>query len=220
MAFPGYINYEDSNLWVACLCIVFNPLYWNALARWEYRTKWLSRFTGQYIGCSLLAVNILIFGLYRDWRFQVALQSQPGWWYLRRNFFLWPGHAFVLLGSILVITSFWKLGFFGTFLGDYFGIHLPKRVSGFPFNLFSHPMYLGSFLNFLGIALIQASQAGIFLSMIVYIMYKVAIMLEEPFTDMIYAGLENDKEEIEEEEESTGSEEAVSNDVNDKPKTA
>lgn len=37
--------------------------------------------------------------------------------------------------------------------GDYFGLLLDDRVTGFPFNLLDNPMYWGSTLNFLGTAL-------------------------------------------------------------------
>jgi phosphatidylethanolamine N-methyltransferase len=69
----------------------------------------------------------------------------------------------------LVVTSIYALGItgklphaprpgsadhVGTYLGDYFGILMSKRVTGFPFNLFSDPMYVGSTFAFLGGALL------------------------------------------------------------------
>lgn len=42
----------------------------------------------------------------------------------------------------------------GTYLGDYFGILMSARVTGFPFNLFSDPMYVGSTFAFLGGAIL------------------------------------------------------------------
>ena len=37
--------------------------------------------------------------------------------------------------------------------GDYFGILMDARVTGFPFNICSDPMYVGSTLNFVAEAL-------------------------------------------------------------------
>ena len=37
----------------------------------------------------------------------------------------------------------------GTFLGDYFGILMKEKVTGFPFNVLDNPMYVGSTLLFL-----------------------------------------------------------------------
>ncbi len=34
-------------------------------------------------------------------------------------------------------------------LGDYFGVLLDARVTGFPFNMFRDPMYLGTTINFM-----------------------------------------------------------------------
>ncbi len=41
----------------------------------------------------------------------------------------------------------------GTFLGDYFGILMSKKVEGFPFNVLDNPMYVGSTMIFLSGAL-------------------------------------------------------------------
>jgi methylene-fatty-acyl-phospholipid synthase len=50
------------------------------------------------------------------------------------------------------------LGITGTFLGDYFGILMKEKVTGFPFNLTSDPMYNGSSLIFLGDAIAYVTQ--------------------------------------------------------------
>lgn len=57
------------------------------------------------------------------------------------------------IGQIFVLTSTYALGITGTFLGDYFGILMNHRVEGFPFNVLSDPMYVGSTLCFAATAL-------------------------------------------------------------------
>jgi phosphatidylethanolamine N-methyltransferase len=47
----------------------------------------------------------------------------------------------------------WALGVTGTYLGDYFGILMSEMVTGFPFNVMSDPMYWGSSMCFVGVAL-------------------------------------------------------------------
>lgn len=42
--------------------------------------------------------------------------------------------------------------FYG-FPGDYFGILMDEKVTGFPFNITENPMYWGSTANYLGLAL-------------------------------------------------------------------
>jgi len=41
----------------------------------------------------------------------------------------------------------------GTFLGDYCGILLDAKITGFPFNVLDNPMYVGSSMSFLGTSL-------------------------------------------------------------------
>lgn len=87
--------------------------------------------------------------------------------------------ALLVMGTIFVVTSVWQLGYTGTFHGkitpcistypgyqpaavqhsiflfpgDHFGLLLPEKVTGFPFNVLDHPMYEGGMINFLGAAL-------------------------------------------------------------------
>jgi phosphatidylethanolamine N-methyltransferase len=58
-----------------------------------------------------------------------------------------------IIGNFLVATSYYALGFYGTFVGDYFGILQKTRVTSFPFNILDNPMYLGAKLCFVGAAL-------------------------------------------------------------------
>lgn len=82
-------------------------------------------------------------------------------------------------GNILVLSSMYALGVTGTYLGDYFGILMDDRVTGFPFNITDNPMYYGSFLSFLGTALWFSKPAGILLSLVVLVMYLIALRFEE-----------------------------------------
>lgn len=61
--------------------------------------------------------------------------------------------ALFAAGQLFVLTSTYALGITGTFLGDYFGILMDHRVEGFPFNVLRDPMYVGSTMCFLGVAL-------------------------------------------------------------------
>lgn len=81
----------------------------------------------------------------------------------------------------------WALGVTGTYLGDYFGILMDEPVTGFPFNVSSAPMYVGSTCSFVGTALLYQRPAGLAISAFVWIAYSVALRFEDPFTGMIYA---------------------------------
>ena len=83
------------------------------------------------------------------------------------------------MGQVLVLTSMWALGVTGTYLGDYFGILMDSKVEGFPFNVSGSPMYLGSTLCFLGMALYKGRGAGVLLTLEVVVMYLIALRFEE-----------------------------------------
>lgn len=103
------------------------------------------------------------------------------------------GYALIGAGNILVLSSMWALGVTGTYLGDYFGILMSKRVTGFPFSVTDAPMYWGSSLSFLGTALLYESAAGVALSALVVVCYSVALRFEDPFTAGIYERAARDK---------------------------
>jgi phosphatidylethanolamine N-methyltransferase len=63
-------------------------------------------------------------------------------------------------------------------LGDYFGILMSARVTGFPFNVVENPMYVGSTMCFAATALWYSSPAGLLLTLLVHIVYAVALRYE------------------------------------------
>lgn len=105
----------------------------------------------------------------------------------------YAGLVFIGLGGLFVVSSFFALGFVGTYLGDYFGILMEQKVTGFPFNVLNNPMYWGSTMNYLGWALMSASPAGLFLTGMVGVCYKIALMYEGPFTEEIYQQREDSR---------------------------
>ncbi|KAM4524901.1 phosphatidylethanolamine N-methyltransferase [Odontesthes bonariensis] len=182
-----YFNLWDSSVCVAVIAIIFNPFFWNVVARWEHRTRGLSRIFGSpHLACYCLGLVIILLNVYRSHSITVAMKTQARWEVMERTDVLYSGVAFLVLGTVLVVSSFLALGFTGTFLGDYFGILMDKKVTGFPFNITENPMYWGSTANYLGLALIGASPAGLVLTVIVAVAYKVAIRFEGPFTEQIY----------------------------------
>lgn len=181
------INIHDSSFCIAVIAIIFNPLFWNVVARREHRTRALSRLFGSpYLGCYCLGFIIILLNVYRSHSMTVAMKAQARWEVMDRTDVFYAGVALIVLGTVLVVSSFLALGFTGTFLGDYFGILMDEKVTGFPFNIMENPMYWGSTANYLGLALIGASPVGLVLTAIVAMVYKVAIRFEGPFTEQIY----------------------------------
>lgn len=184
----AYVHFNPQ-LSRAVATIAFNPIFWNIAARVEYNTHLLTRLCGgKRNGCYLLAATIFFLGLYRDQVYHHALSDQP-------TFLPWTQSTVVKalgvlafgFGNVLVLSSMYALGITGTYLGDYFGILMSERVTGFPFNINDNPMYNGSALCFLGTALWYAKPAGVMVAAFVWVMYRIALLFEEPFTAKIYA---------------------------------
>lgn len=165
------------------------------MARREYRTHFLTRLFGgnARTACYALATTIFSLGLVRDALYERALRHQPSHPALEGDLPTYIGYALIAAGNVLVISSTWALGITGTFLGDYFGILMDHMVTGFPFNITDAPMYYGSTMSFLGTALVYGKPAGVLLTAWVFIVYKVALAFENPFTAGIYAKRERER---------------------------
>lgn len=190
-------SYVDLNcqLKFAVATIAFNPIFWNIVARFEYNTHFLTKIAGSAkTGCYLLAITIFSLGIYRDHVYHDALLQQPTFQPLVDSVLVKAAAVATFgLGNIFVLTSMYALGVTGTYLGDYFGILMNERVTGFPFNVNDNPMYNGSTLCFLGTALWYGKPAGIAVAGFVFVMYKIALLFEEPFTAKIYAARDEQK---------------------------
>ncbi|KYR02845.1 phospholipid methyltransferase family protein [Tieghemostelium lacteum] len=183
----SFIDFSETYFWLAIGCIIFNPLWWNIQARYEYNHKFLTRLMGgQYAGCYLMAFLIFSLGILRDYLFAQALMYQPIFEEFGREEIQYLAYALYAIGSVLVLSAYMRLGITGTYLGDYFGILMSARVTGFPFNVMNNPMYNGSTMLFLAHALSEKSLAGVFITIVVYVVYQIALIFEGSFTDFIY----------------------------------
>ncbi|KAJ1667561.1 hypothetical protein IW140_002141 [Coemansia sp. RSA 1813] len=183
------IDLSQPSLWLSLLSIAFNPTFWNIAAQQEYRTHWITRlFNGdKHKGCYALAATIFSLGLVRDALFKNALLHQPSWDCLDSAPVHLVAAALFASGLTFVVSSTFMLGVTGTFLGDYFGILMKERVTGFPFNVLENPMYVGSTMSFLGTSLWYAKPAGLLVTAYVWFVYTIALKYEGPFTTMIYS---------------------------------
>ncbi|XP_031698941.1 phosphatidylethanolamine N-methyltransferase isoform X2 [Anarrhichthys ocellatus] len=112
-----HTNFHDSSFYLAVVAIVFNPFFWNVVARWEHRTRTLSRLFGSpYLACYCLGFVIILLNVYRSHSMTVAMKSQTKWEVMDRTDVFYAGVALMVLGTVLVVGSFLALGFTGTFL--------------------------------------------------------------------------------------------------------
>lgn len=181
------IDFTDKYFKYSIFFVIFNPIFWNIVARLEYNYHLLTRLTkSSRNGCYLLAIIIFSLGLIRDYMFNKALTQQVAVIFLVNEGVKCFSILCFAVGQLLVLTSMYQLGITGTYLGDYFGILMKERVTGFPFNVSNNPMYQGSTLSFLATSLYYGKPAGLVVTLVVYLMYKLALRFEEPFTNMIY----------------------------------
>lgn len=183
---PVYLTPEVK--WAA-RSIAFNPFYWNLVGRIENKSHFLTKIFGgsKHKACYLFAFSVFTLGLLRDYLFYEALQSQPTAPLLNTDLAKLLGVLVAGTGHVFVLSSMWALGITGTYLGDYFGILMDHKVECFPFNVVANPMYTGSYMTFLGVALYEGKAIGVALSFLVWIIYRIGLFLEEPFTEKIYS---------------------------------
>ena len=168
--------------------VMLNPLFWNVVIRLEYYTHFLTRTLGDpKRSVAILAAMIVSFNYVRTSLFHKVMDEHTVCESLQNDYFEAIGYLIILIGATLVISSSYRLGFYCCFMGDYFGIFLNSRVTGFPFNVVSDPMYVGSTLVYLGMALQHASFIGVMLTTSIGLSYALASLFEGPFTAKIYA---------------------------------
>jgi len=174
---------------IACFWIVFYPSFWNAVGRFEYYTGLVSKiFCGPRVAVILLAICIEALNLTRTAAFRSTLEAHGKTEWLINPIGFGLGICCLAVGTTMVLASYWMLGFYGTFLGDHFGILMEGGpVTSFPFNITDNPMYWGGALNYLGITLCSGSAIGFALMIPIIIVYKIVIYFEEPFTTKLYS---------------------------------
>ncbi|GAB1296168.1 Phosphatidylethanolamine N-methyltransferase [Apodemus speciosus] len=149
--------------------------------------SWLLGYVDPTEPSFVAAVLTIVFNpLFWNVGFTQAMMRQPKMDGLDNHTTYFLGLALLGWGLVFVLSSFYALGFTGTFLGDYFGILKESRVTTFPFSVLDNPMYWGSTANYLGWALMHASPTGLLLTVLVALVYVVALLYEEPFTAEIY----------------------------------
>eukprot|EP01059_Diplonema_ambulator_P032832 TRINITY_DN662_c0_g1_i1.p2 TRINITY_DN662_c0_g1~~TRINITY_DN662_c0_g1_i1.p2 ORF type:complete len:201 (+),score=66.67 TRINITY_DN662_c0_g1_i1:756-1358(+) len=190
MSFSRYVDLSKASFWESVAVTALAPTIWNIVARKEYKDQTVSKVFGgnRTLGAYAMAAWIFGFSTYRDMVFKNACDDQvsvmnDG----NRSLLQVIGYSLLSVGTVFVGSSFARLGITGTFLGDYFGILMDEMVTGFPFNVLSHPMYVGATMNFLGLASLSGSVAGALLTAWVGIVYYISsTFYEGPFTAMIY----------------------------------
>lgn len=183
------IHWTDPLLWTSAFFMLFGPLIWNILAQTEYYHHSLTQlFCGhKKIAIIALAFIILLLNYLRSTVFNLAIESQPKFPLSHPVLFI-ISIVLVGFGQLLVWASFYRLGFYPTFLADYFGVFIHDApITSFPFSVCNDPMYFGSAVTHFGVAIAHSSPAGLLLSAFLSIVYKLAISQEGKMLQIIYS---------------------------------
>jgi len=187
----SHVVLEGQMLRLALFLIFASPSWWNLGGRLEHRFRIFRKifFGNKYVACYFFSVTVFTLSAIRNYVYKLAVEEQPkadfGFDPLLVQTVSWVLYA---VGMVFVVSSSIRLGITGTYCGDYFGILMKERVTGFPFSVVEDPMYLGSTLNFLAMAVGEQSVAGLLLTAVVYTVYVVySIWLENPYTAWIYS---------------------------------
>ncbi len=99
----------------------------------EYRNHTLTRIFNDSPrhGCYSLAILVFILTIIRNALFYLALTEQPTVPLLPEPYATLVPLLILFLGQLFVISSGQALGITGTYLGDYFGILMDQRVTGY-----------------------------------------------------------------------------------------
>jgi methylene-fatty-acyl-phospholipid synthase len=187
----SHVVLDGPMLRLALFLIFASPTWWNLGGRLEHRFRIFRKifFGNKYVACYFFSATVFTLSAVRNYVYKLAVEEQP-----KANFGVDPlllqiaSWALYSVGMIFVVSSSLRLGITGTYCGDYFGILMKERVTGFPFSVVEDPMYLGSTLNFLAMAVGEQSVSGLLLTAVVYTVYVVySIWLENPYTAWIYS---------------------------------
>ncbi|KAJ7064796.1 phospholipid methyltransferase [Mycena amicta] len=179
------VDFSKPSLYVCLVSIGASPLGWNLIGRNEYKHRTLTKLIGARLSCTILGIAIFFAGLLRDVLYRIELHDQPQY---SLPHFLQTVIAWIIfgIGNFLVTISFLRLGFYGTFCGDYFGIIKSQRVVSFPYNIMENPMLAPKCASLALQFGTYERPAGLLISLYVHLVYSVALHFEGPFTDMIY----------------------------------
>jgi phosphatidylethanolamine N-methyltransferase len=183
------------HFFLTAFMIIICPITWNLVARYEFHTKFFSKLVGDNrLAADIFAHVLIEMGIFRNYIYKRLVKDSPSFDVgdYELVFFIMAALCFAV-GVTLVIMALYRLGIHGIYYADYFGVLMKEKVTDFPYNVTDNPLYQGSTLLFLSGAFYYHSVTGFALTLLAHLMYKLAAVLENPMTDLIYSE-ENIKE--------------------------
>ena len=191
---------SQNNLKAALVACLVTYSSWVVLPRIEYRHRILSKLCGgnRRLAQYLFVVYILTSSFaWREPLVAKAIDSE----HISQAFFTslhwatsaidveiikWLGHFLFAAGMVLNLGGFYHVRL-NTYYPEYFGFIQGNLVTAFPYNVTSHPMYIGAVVSHIGYALQKQSSTALYLAAVEALGYwTVAKVFEEPFMEVFY----------------------------------
>ncbi len=176
-----YIDFSEPNFISAVQYSFLCFLGWIILPHLQFEYKLLSILTGgnQGIACDFLTYFLIYLGTSRNHHINEAISHNKIFNYGNYEIPVQIlAYLLIIFGLVLVTGSFFRLGMRGMYFGDHFGFLFKERITQFPYNYFPNAQYVGTTAGFIGYSLAQHSAAGIFIALLVYLLYKVLTIVE------------------------------------------
>ena len=153
MIINSYINFFDSQLWIAISYIFLNLMSWLIIPHLEFKHKIISKIlNGQRErAADFVAYFMIYIGTVRNYYMDESIKNNI---IIDLGVFNFPlfliGGIMVIVGSLLVLASFYRLGLRGLYFGDHFGFVFNEKITAFPYDTFDSPQYVGTVMLHFG----------------------------------------------------------------------
>jgi phosphatidylethanolamine N-methyltransferase len=187
--FTDYIDFTESNFQLAILYSFLCFILWILIPHLEFKYKFLSRFTNgdQEKACDFLSYFLIYTGTMRNHAINEMINKNKVIGY---GIYEIPlqiiAYSLITFGSTLVVFSFYRLGLRGMYFGDHFGFLLKEKIISFPYNHFPNAQYVGTTWLLIGFSIAYHSPAGMFISLLVNILYQVLNLVESKKLEIFY----------------------------------
>lgn len=184
-----HIDFSEYNFVQSVLYSILCFLGWIIIPHLQYKYKIVSKLIGgdDEKVCDFLAYFLIYTGTIRNQAINEMINKNKMMYYGKLEI---PIQIFSYLimafGLILLAFSFYRLGLRGMYFGDHFGFLFKEKIISFPYNYFPNAQYVGTTAFFIGFSLAYHSLAGIFMSVLIYLLYQILSILESKKLEIFY----------------------------------
>lgn len=192
-----YIDFTERKFLEAVFYSFLCWALWVLVPHLQFKYKILSRFTDGDEGkaCDFLCWFLIQTGAMRNFAFEQAMANgkhiEYGNWAPLVYLISYP---MMFVGFSLVVLSFYRLGLRGMYFGDHFGFLFKEKITAFPYNYVANPQYVGTTLLFTGISAANGSPVGLFLTLLVNVLYRVLYIVEGSKLEQFYPSIRAERE--------------------------